>query len=55
MNDLDIPIGNKKEKIALLFDLLQACFGPALKKEQIRIAEKKAREILILHGHERDN
>jgi hypothetical protein len=54
-NDLDIPIGNKKEKVALPFDLLQACFGPALKKEQIRIAEKKAREILILHRHERDN
>jgi hypothetical protein len=53
-NDLDIPIGNK-EKIALPFDLLEACFGPALKKEQIRIAEKKAREILILHGHERDS
>lgn len=54
-NDLDIPIGNKNENIALPFDLLQACFGPALKKEQIRIAEKKAREILILHGHEQDN
>jgi hypothetical protein len=54
-NDLDIPIGNKEEKVALPFDRLQACFEPALKKEQIRIAEKKAREILILHGHERDN
>jgi hypothetical protein len=54
-NDLDIPIGNKQENIALPFDLLKACFGPALKKQQIRIAEKKAREILILYGHEQEN
>jgi hypothetical protein len=54
-NDLDIPIGNKKENIALPFDLLKACFDPALEKQQIRIAEKKAREILILYGHEQDN
>jgi hypothetical protein len=33
INNLDIPIGNKKEKVTLPFDLLQACFGPALKKE----------------------
>ena len=54
-NDLDIPIGNKKEKVALPFDRFQACFDQALKKEQIRVAEKQAREILIFHGHERYN
>jgi hypothetical protein len=51
-DDLEIKAGNHEKKISLPLHPLKACFGQALTKEQLHVAEKNARQIMRSYGHD---